>query len=517
MRIGIIGAGLAGLSTAKTLRMFGYQVIVFEQAGDVGGVWSASRRYPGLTTQNPRDTYAFSDFPMPRDYPEWPSGAQMQHYLEAYVDRFRLRGDIHLDCQVVAAAALPDNAGWNLTVRRRLSAARPDTQAVHESRTVTVDWLIVCNGIFSLPSIPDFPGAEAFASAGGIVCHTSQFTDLEAARGKHALVIGYGKSSCDVANAVADVGASTTVVTRHLLWKIPRKLGGVLNYKHLLLTRLGEALFPYIHLKGFEKFFHGPARAMPKSMLGGVESVVARQLKLHRNGLHPGTPLASIARSTVSLVTDGFYEKLAAGRLAVKKSASVTRLLEGRAELSTGETVPADIVICGTGWEQRVPFLDPATRARVTDARGNFRLYRSMLPLGVPRLAFNGYNSSFFSQLNAEIGALWLVEHLAGRITLPTPEARAAEIDARLAWMERRTDGKHAKGTNIIPFSVHHMDELLDDIALKLPLGTRLKHWLVAINAADYAPLQKRLLRRHGIDAATAYAPSPMEAVQWAS
>ncbi len=141
----------------------------------------------------------------------------------------------------------------------------------------------------------------------------------------------------------------------------------------------------------------------------------------------------------------------------------------------------------------------------MTDPAGNFRLYRSTIPTGVPRLAFNGYNSSFFSQLNAEVSALWLAEFLSGRVELPPVAAREAHIDARLAWMEARTDGKHSKGTNIIPFSVHHMDELLAEIDLKLPLMTRLKHWLMAINAADYAPLHRRLLRRWRIDPKAAY------------
>ncbi|MFH8470897.1 hypothetical protein ACH4DZ_43935, partial [Streptomyces sp. NPDC017991] len=45
---------------------------------DVGGVWSRSRRYPGVTTQSPKTQYEFSDFPMPKDYREWPTGAQVQ-------------------------------------------------------------------------------------------------------------------------------------------------------------------------------------------------------------------------------------------------------------------------------------------------------------------------------------------------------------------------------------------------------------------------------------------------------
>jgi cation diffusion facilitator CzcD-associated flavoprotein CzcO len=61
MNICIVGAGFAGLSAAKILKSFGHQVTVFEKEADVGGVWSQSRRYPGLTTQNVRSTYAFSD------------------------------------------------------------------------------------------------------------------------------------------------------------------------------------------------------------------------------------------------------------------------------------------------------------------------------------------------------------------------------------------------------------------------------------------------------------------------
>ena len=76
MRVAIIGAGVAGLATAKVLIQAGHEVVVFDKTPDVGGVWSRTRRYPGLTTQSPKAQYSLSDFPMPRDYPEWPTGAQ---------------------------------------------------------------------------------------------------------------------------------------------------------------------------------------------------------------------------------------------------------------------------------------------------------------------------------------------------------------------------------------------------------------------------------------------------------
>ena len=81
MRVGIVGAGVAGLVTAKVLTEVGHDVVVYDRTPDVGGVWSATRRYPGLSTQSPRDTYTFADFPMSPDLPEWPSGEQVQAYL----------------------------------------------------------------------------------------------------------------------------------------------------------------------------------------------------------------------------------------------------------------------------------------------------------------------------------------------------------------------------------------------------------------------------------------------------
>lgn len=487
--VGIIGAGFAGLSTAKVLRAFGFEVTVFEKEPDVGGVWAASRRYPGLTTQNPRTTYALSDFPMPAHYPEWPSGQQVQAYLHSYAEHFGLIPHLRMSTTVESAVLDEETGVWTVKARRAVAGLPAE---VHR-----FDYLVVCNGIFSEPAVPQYPGADAFEAAGGRVCHTSQFNDAGEARGKHVLVVGYGKSSCDVANAIAADSASTTVLARQLIWKIPKKFMNVLNFKYLLLTRMGEALFKYIEPKGFEKFLHGAGLPVRNSMLGSVESVVTRQLKLREIGLHPGTPLETIARSTVSLVTDGFYEKVAAGQLGVRKGVSIRALQPGQAVLSNGETVPADLVVCGTGWQQQVPFFDASVLQRVTDARGNFRLYRSILPVAMPRLAFNGYNSSFFSQLNCEIGALWLANLLRGGLQLPPQEAMNALIDRRLAWMEERTDGKHSKGTNIIPFSVHNIDELLQDMALPLGVLTRFKQWLGPVDPADYAVVTRQLLARH--------------------
>jgi cation diffusion facilitator CzcD-associated flavoprotein CzcO len=492
MRIGIIGAGFAGLVAAKVLTEFGHETTVFDRTPDVGGVWSRTRRYPGLTTQNNKGTYAYSDFPMPRDYPEWPTGAQVQAYLESYVHRFGLESLLRLNTDVTSAVQDPTSGEWTVT-----------TSSAGDTATRQFDFLVVANGNCSDPLIPDYPGVEEYRAGGGRLCHTSEFTELSEAAGRNVLVVGYGKSSCDLAVAVSEVAARTTVVARNLIWKVPRRLGNLLNYKYLLLTRMGEGLFPYRKTSGFERFLHGRGAGVTRSMVGSVQALISRQLGLKAAGLEPRGPFTDIARSTVSLVTEDFHPRIAEGRIVVRRDDEIVRLLVqgGRpsAQLGSGEIVPADLVICGTGFHQRVPFLADEVQAQLFDQDGNFELYHQILPLSVPKLAFVGYNASFFSPLGSEIGALWVADYLGGTMPLPPVAERRARVREWLRWTEERTRGKHSRGTNVIPFSMHQIDEMLADIRLDVDRKTRFKQWLLPVDPGSYQVVAAKLHRRHGL------------------
>jgi cation diffusion facilitator CzcD-associated flavoprotein CzcO len=486
-KIAIVGAGFAGLASAKVLTEFGHDVHVFEKDSEVGGVWTASRRYPGLGTQNVRSTYALSDYPYPKGTPEWPTGVQVQKYMAGYVDHFKFGNKISLNTEVKSAKQKADGT-WNVTISKSGTESNQD-----------FDYLIVANGIFSDTFVPTWEGEDAFKAAGGKIMHTVDFHNLEDVRGKNVVVVGYGKSSCDVANETVGVAKNTTIVARHIIWKVPKKFKNVLNYKMLLLTRMGEALFPYIELKGFEKFLHGKGKKVSGGMLGSVQGVIEGQFKLEKLDLHPHNGLDTIVRSTVSLASDGFFDKVEAGSLKVERDTEIVRMEAGKVHLANGKTLDADYVICGTGFHQRVPFLDESIMSRIHDDRGNFRLYRQLLPLDVPNLAFNGYNSSFFSQLNAEMGAVWIAGNLAGAIKLPSHDEMLNHIDKRLAWMEKRTEHKHARGTNIIPFSVHNIDELLGDLQLGIGGMNRFNEWSLPINPKKYAKIAPKLRKRLGV------------------
>jgi cation diffusion facilitator CzcD-associated flavoprotein CzcO len=493
MRIAIIGAGVAGLVTAKVLAQAGHEVRVFEKAPDVGGVWSRTRRYPGLTTQSPKAQYSFSDFPMPKHYPEWPTGAQVQEYLAAYATGFGLDPMLRLDTEVTAARPAGDGT-WTVETR----------DAADKVSTDTYDRLVVANGVFCEPAVPSYYGLAQFAAAGGWLCAGTEFHDAEQARGKHVLVVGYGKSACDVTVPISRVAASTDVIARQLLWKVPRKVGGLLNFKMLLLTRLGEALFRYRRLRGFERFLHGRGNRLRRRMINSIGTVSVRQFALEKLGLVPAGQMEDIVRGAIGLATEGFFEAVAEGGVTVHRDRTIARLfVEGGrpfAQLSDGTLLRADLIVCATGFSQGVPFLPDDVQKQLLDERGNFLLYRQILPLDVAGLYFNGYNSSFFSPLNAEIAALWIAADVAGAVPLPDTDAMRREVVDQLAFMDEATSTHHCRGTKIIPFSMHNADEVLADLGLNISPLVRATHWLGPINPAAYRRLTPALLTRLAAD-----------------
>ena len=130
---------------------------MFERGQELGGVWASTNRYPNVTTQNTRDTYTFSDFPMPKHYPEWPTGVQVQEYLTSYARKFDILPSIRFGTSV--EQALPRLNGWTRYINK---------DGVSSEKQV--DFLVVCNGGFSEPNKPQVPGRELF---GGTVLHLS--------------------------------------------------------------------------------------------------------------------------------------------------------------------------------------------------------------------------------------------------------------------------------------------------------------------------------------------------------
>src|SRR5207253_156651 len=84
-----IGAGSSGIAAAKALHERGIPCDCFEKSDRVGGNWvfgnknGLSAAYRSLHINTSRERMAYSDYPMPAHYPDFPHHAQIAAYVDS--------------------------------------------------------------------------------------------------------------------------------------------------------------------------------------------------------------------------------------------------------------------------------------------------------------------------------------------------------------------------------------------------------------------------------------------------
>ncbi len=482
MKVAIIGAGVSGLTTARVLKSLGHDVVVFDRTPDVGGVWSSTRAYPRVSTQDDRTTYAFSDTPMPDDFDAHPTGEQVRDYLALYAAEHGITPHLRLGTEVQRVEPRHGAEGWRLTV------VGPIGRMIE-----LADWVVAANGVYSQPHVPAWPGRAEFEAAGGRVLTPTSLGDGADLEGRSVVVVGWGKTACDIAAFSSDHAERTTHVVRTVRWKMPKRVAGGPDWKRLILTRVGEHLLcaPPRTVAGrlFSRLDRVP-RVGFELLLGRV---VARQQGLDRIGMKPDLRIPWCD----SLETDGYFAAVGDCRIGMRRDRSVRRLrvVDGApaVELSDGAIVPADVVVPGTGFDQSVDFLAPAVRRELLDRHGDLPLYRRILPTGVDRIAFIGWGNTYRSPLTAEVSAVWLGAHLAGDLPDVSALERAGEAELFRLTHERAAQVGAAQLPN---GSYADLDVLLADLRLSLPVATRLAQLVRPLDPADYADLLPRLRAR---------------------
>lgn len=480
--VGIIGAGISGLATARAFIEKGYRVTVLERGADIGGVWEKSRSYLGVATQTTRDEYAFSDFPMPRDYPLWPSGAQVQTYLKDYATTFHVMPHILFK---MAVNNLHFNKGqWNMDV----------TDLVHNTSTqLQFDFVAVCSGTFHKPYIPSFPGSESFVNAGGQILHSSQVKDESFLAGKNVAVVGFAKSATDIATLAGELGNSCTLLFRKAQWKVPRFFGNKVNMRFLLFSRLSEAFFNAPRKSLAEKILHSVGKPLVWAQWRGLEALLKMQFKLKACDMVPEHRIEDQISCSLGVAPIGFYESVLSGKINAKKT-EITRMEGKHIVLSNGETISPDVLVCGTGFTQELPFLEESYRKLIFTSQGHYRLFRNIIHPLVPQLGFVGFNSSLFTTLTSEVAANWLVNYMEQKLSLPSVKEINAEMEYMDQWrLQGRPIASEFSGTCVAPFNYLHLDTLMKDMGLPVKVSKWPGAYLKPINPADY----HLLLRKH--------------------
>jgi dimethylaniline monooxygenase (N-oxide forming) len=303
-------------------------------------------------------------------------------------------------------------------------------------------------------------------------------------------VLGFSKSATDIAvNAVHSGATTVTIVYRRPVWRIPYFLAGLVNFKHVLYIRAQEQMFRTWERNRALRFVHTLAKPIVWLHWRMLETLLNIQLQLRKNGLMPRTRIEDDINCAIPIVTPGFYDMVAAGRIkAIQGSFSCYKRGEIVLTGGGGVSVPADIAVLATGWKLGVPFLPPECQAQLVEPDGQYRLYRLIVNPDIPALGFVGFNNSFCTVLCAELAANWLVRYADGQLARqPSREEMQQNIAAMLAWKrnERPAAGVYG-GLCVAPYHFKQFDELLADIGATQRRGHLLAETLLPPDADCY-------------------------------
>eukprot|EP01111_Echinosteliopsis_oligospora_P012973 TRINITY_DN4539_c0_g1_i2.p1 TRINITY_DN4539_c0_g1~~TRINITY_DN4539_c0_g1_i2.p1 ORF type:complete len:335 (-),score=65.09 TRINITY_DN4539_c0_g1_i2:100-1083(-) len=198
--VAVIGAGPSGLVTTRWMKTEGHKVKTYEASSDVGGLWrytddpkAHSSAYTNLKTNTTKHDTQFSEFPMPKEFPNNPHNTQVLSYLEKFTDHFHLRDNIQFNTKVVQVSPVSKNTkdgeegeedGWIVVVEK---------EGKKESHHF--DAVAVCNGRTWNPVHIPVEGQESFE---GEQIHSHNYRKPTIADGKRVLIRGVGISGYDI-------------------------------------------------------------------------------------------------------------------------------------------------------------------------------------------------------------------------------------------------------------------------------------------------------------------------------
>lgn len=371
----------------------------------IGGNWryendnGTSSAYKSLHINSARKLMSFKAFPMPEDYPDYPSHFQVAKYFDDYAKHFGLAEKIAFRTEVVAVEPIGDE--WDVTVEGE-SGGR-------ETRRYRA--VLVANGHHWKPRWPEprFPGADEYE---GEQMHVHHYREPDVLVGKRVLVLGIGNSAVDVAVESSRIADTTFLAMRRSAYVLPKFLGG---------KPIDEASPPattYLPMS-VRRFF---MTRLLKMTVGEMTDY----------GLPKPDHKLLEAHPTVS---SELLPRIGHGDIAVKPN--IDRFSGGRTvRFADGSEEEIDLVIYCTGYEIAFPFLDE----KVFAARDNrIPLYKRAVSVESPGLYFIGFIQPLGPIMPlAEAQAEWISDLLTDRAALPPATEMRKEIAAYERWMDKR-------------------------------------------------------------------------------
>ncbi|KAI0306342.1 hypothetical protein B0F90DRAFT_1689116 [Multifurca ochricompacta] len=320
--------------------------MIYEKAQNgVGGVWR-DNTYPGCGSDIPGHWYSLSR----ALNANWASYYADQREIRAYWDALWARHGLqaHTRCgtEVVRATWDAQEHVYTIELEDVVSRAR---------RIVTARVVISATGGFQMPRVPeDLPGAETFD---GESWHSAEWRHDVPLAGKRVGVIGNG---CSVAQFVPQISKDPSVEVinfcRSPQWYLPRIQFDYPGWAKWVFAHIPFAMRAYRAFLmgrsdiGFQMFYPDSRfqRAARTVMTDYIKKMAPE--KYH-------TKLIPHSGVQAHLLDPGYLESLHRPNVTLNYDA-IERIVSRGVQLKTGEIVPLDVLIFGTGFSLLPPRLE---------------------------------------------------------------------------------------------------------------------------------------------------------------
>ncbi|HVS28294.1 MAG TPA: NAD(P)-binding domain-containing protein [Solirubrobacteraceae bacterium] len=418
----IIGAGSSGIAGAKVLAERGIAFDCFEKSDEVGGNWAFGNRngmsaaYRSLHINTSRERMEYSDYPMPKDWPDYCHHSHIRKYFNDYVDHFGFRDRITFETAVEHAARRDDGV-WEITL--------------DNGETRRYDALAVANGHHWDPRWPEpaFPG-----SFDGKQMHAHSYVDQKEFEGCNVVVLGMGNSAMDIAVEVSLVANKTFLAARRGAHIIPNYFMG----KPFDQFPVSKHMPVWLRLRIFEFFVR---------LIHGKPEDYGLPKPDHRLGeAHP-------------TVSNYILARVVHGEITPKPS--IAELAGDSVKFADGSVEKADIVVYCTGYKVSFPFFDEDF---ISAPDNDLPLYRRVFHPEIDNVFFLALLQPLGATMPlAEAQAKWVAQYLRGEYALPSRAEMLADIeDERKRMFKRYVKSKR-----------HTMQIDFDDYMWELPKELR--------------------------------------------
>ena len=375
----IVGAGVSGIGAARHLQdHFPDRTFVILDAQDNrGGTWW-THRYPGVRSDSDLFTYGYRFKPWRG--PSIAAGDEILAYLDEVLDEYDLRQHVRYRHRVIAASWSTEDRRWSVDV------TRDDTG---QQVRFTTGFLWMCQGYFNhaKPYQPRWEGMERFA---GLIVHPKRWPEDLDLSGKRIVVIGSGATAATLIPAIAGKAEHVTMLQRspsywfappttHELAVTLRSLDIPEEWTYEILRR------QYIQLTDW---LARTAREAPGDLhtflIESMRPLLPEGFDIEKHF----TPRYRPWQQRIAIVPDGdLFAVLREGKASIVTD-TIESFTEHGIKVSSGEEIPADIVVSATGFTMSVlgdvAFIvdgEPVDLAeRVT--------WRGIMISGVPNMAY---------------------------------------------------------------------------------------------------------------------------------